>query len=80
MTDELRERLNDYFIDKIKEPLPENLILASEKHARAKLLAQGRSFENLDEEYLVLFIVDVIKQLEFSAITCACSSVQRQKI
>lgn len=80
MTDELRKRLNDYFIDKIKEPLPENLILASEKHARAKLLAQGRSFENLDEEYLVLFIADVIKQLEFSAITCACSSIQHQKI
>lgn len=79
MTPEVKEEVLKLLEGKIKEPLPEDLILAGENHARAKLLVQGRSFEELDDEYLALFIADAIKQLEFSRITLAiCLSYSHQ--
>ena len=66
MTEELMDRVLGLIQGKIKEPIQDDLMLAGYDHVRAKLLIQGRSLSDVDNEYLAELIAESTLQLVVS--------------
>ena len=66
MTTTIKEKVEELIKDKIKEPIQDDLMLAGEDHVRAKLQIQGRSFNDLDNDYLAELIAETTMQIAVS--------------
>lgn len=66
MTETLRREVISRLKNKIKEPIQDDLMLAGCDHVRAKLLIQGRSLSDVDNEYLAELIAESTLQIVVS--------------
>ena len=66
MTRQLINEVKNILKRKIKEPIQDDLMLAGCDHVRAKLLIQGRSLSDVDNEYLAELIAESTLQIVVS--------------